>query len=273
LSGATYTVRRRGDEGWTSIARGISEATCLDATAEPNVEYEYEITATLSDTSTASVTKVVTLDGRTTLFACADTYVQNGSASDTKYGTEASIVEKYVSTEGTSGVREGLIRFDLSRVPARISSATLHLTVAKNDEDCVSGSRLYVLKYPDREWTDANAPTWNDVFGNQWATPLARESHPDSVRASEPLLGTYIISGADRFTAGKDLSFDISAAVREALAANETHLTLHTPTWNSNNNWNFGFVTRERAQGPSLAPHIEFVLKSWVLKGSVIVIR
>ena len=54
LSGATYAVRRRDDEGWVSIASGISEATCLDATAEPNVEYEYEITATLSDTSTAS---------------------------------------------------------------------------------------------------------------------------------------------------------------------------------------------------------------------------
>ena len=57
LSGATYTVRRRDGEGWVSIASGISAATCLDATAEPNVEYEYEITATLSDTSTASVTK------------------------------------------------------------------------------------------------------------------------------------------------------------------------------------------------------------------------
>ena len=170
-------------------------------------------------------------------------------------------------------MREGLIRFDISRVSARIVSATLHLTVTGDDQDCVSGSRLDVFKYPDREWTDADAPTWNDVFGNQWATPLARESHPDSVRATEPLLGTYIISGSDRFTAGKDLAIDISAAVREALAANETHLTLHTATWNSNNNWNFGFITRERAQGPSLAPHIEFVLKSWVRKGTVICIR
>ena len=273
LSGATYTVRRRDGEGWAAVANGISEATCLDASAEPNVEYEYEITATLSDTSTASVTKAVTLDARMTLFACADTYVQNGSNGDTKHGTEASIVEKYVSSEGSGGVREGLIRFDLSRVPARISSATLHLTVTGDDGDCVSGSRLYVLKCPDREWTDANAPTWNDMFGNQWATPLARESHPDPVRESEPLLGTYIISGTDRFTAGKDIAFDISAAVREALAANETHLTLHTATRNSNDNWNFGFVTRERAQGPSLAPHIEFVLKSWVRKGTVIYIR
>ena len=272
-SGATYTVRRRDGEGWASIASGISEATCLDATAGPNVEYEYEITATRSDTSTASVTKAVTLDARTTLFACADTYVRNGSAGDTKYGTEASIVEKYVSSEGTSGVREGLIRFDLSRVPAKIVSATLHLTVTGDDQDCVSGSRLHLLKYPDREWADSNAPTWNDVFGNQWATPLARESHPDSVRASEPLLGTYIISGADRFTAGKDLAFDISDAVRAALAANETHLTLHTATLNPNNNWNFSFVTRERAQGPSLAPHIEFVLKNWVQKGPIIRIQ
>ena len=274
-SGATYTVRRRDGEGWEFLARGISEATCLDATAEPNVEYEYEITATLSDTSTASVTKAVTLDARTTLFACADTYVRNGSAGegDKKHGEEASIVEKYVSSEGSSGVREGLIRFDLSRVPARIVSATLHLTVAGDDQDCVSGCRLYLFKYPDFEWTDANAPTWNVVFGNQWATPLARESHPDPVRASEPLLGTYIISGADRFTAGKDLAFDISAAVRTALAANETHLTLHTATWNNNDNWNFSFVTRERAQGPSLAPRIEFVLKSWVRKGMVIRMR
>ena len=160
-----------------------------------------------------------------------------------------------------------------SHIPERIYSATLHLTVARDDEDCVSGSRLYVLKYPDCEWTDANAPTWNDVFGNQWATPLARESHPDPVRVSEPLLGTYIISDNDRFTAGKELAFDISDAVRAALAAHETHLTLHTATWNNNNNWNFGFVTRERAQGPSLAPRIEFVLKSWVLKGSIIRMR
>ena len=82
-----------------------------------------------------------------------------------------------------------------------------------------------------------------------------------------------IISGADRFMAGKDLALDISDAVRAALAANETHLTLHTATWNNNDNWNFSFVTRERAQGPSLAPRIEFVLKSWVLKGTVIRIR
>ena len=102
---------------------------------------------------------------------------------------------------------------------------------------------------------------------------MARGNHPDSVRVSEPLLGTYAISGTDRFTAGKDIAFDISAAVRAALAANETHLTLHTATWNSNNNWNFGFVTRERAQGPSLAPRIEFVLKNWVPKGTAIHIR
>ena len=272
-SGATYTVRRRDGEGWASIASGISEATCLDATAEPKVEYEYEITATLPNASTASVTKAVTLDAQMTLFACADTFVQNGNKGGTKYGTEASIVEKYDSNEGTGGVREGLIRFDLSHVPARISSATLHLTVTGDDEDCVSGSRLDVLKYPDREWTDENAPTWNDMFGNQWATPLARGSHPDPVRETEPLLGTYTISGTDRFTAGKDIAFDISAAVRAALAANETHLTLHTATWNSNNNWNFGFVTRERAQGPSLAPRIEFVLKTWVRKGTTIRIR
>ena len=272
-SGATYTVRRRAGEGWAFLARGISEATCLDATARPNVEYEYEITATLSDASTASVTKAVTLDARTTLFACADTYVRNGSTSDTKYGTEASIVEKYVSSEGSSGVREGLIRFDLSHVPERILSATLHLTVAGDDEDCVSGCQLHLFKFPDRAWTDANAPTWNEVFGNQWATPLARESHPDPMRVSEPLLGTYVISDNDRFTAGKDLAFDISDAVRAALAANETHLTLHTATLNPNNNWNFSFVTRERAQGPSLAPHIEFVLKNWVQKGPIIRIR
>ena len=68
------------------------------------------------------------------------------------------------------------------------------------------------------------------------------------------------------------VEFDVTDAIRTARAAGDTHVTLHTAAY-SGGNWNFGIISRERAQGASQAAQIVFTLKNWVLKGTVILIR
>ena len=110
------------------------------------------------------------------------------------------------------------------------------------------------------------------MFGNGWATPQAYGNHPDGIRPQETELGFHIVAASGDITADAPVEFDVADAIRTARAAGDTHVTFHTAAYSSGN-WNFGIIPRERSQGVSCAPQIEFTLKSWVSSHLVIVIR
>ena len=272
-----YTVeRQKGDGSWKTVASGLSEATCLDGTAEPGISHTYRITGyDADDGSSTAVEATVAFDAKKTVFACADTYVQNGGNANTSFGTAATLVHKYDNGDNSGGVREGFYRFDLSEMPERFASATLKLFPTGPAGNGGANAHLDLLEYPDFEWSDANAPAWNGVFNNGWATPQAHgdsSNHPDEWRRDEISLGVYDYNTSGDLTPDVPVEFDVAAAIRAARAAGEAHITLHTATY-STGGWNFGFISRERSQGVSCAPQIEFTLKSWVSNPFVLVIR
>ena len=269
-----YTVeRQKGDGSWKTVASGLSEATCLDGTAEPGVEHTYRITGyDAADGSCSALEATVTLEAKKTVFACADTYVWNGGNANTSFGTAASLVHKYEYGENGGGVREALYRFDLAEMPRSFTSATLKLYPTGNAGGVSDNAHFDLFKYPDFEWSDANAPAWNGVFGNGWATPQAYGNHPDGIRPDETPLGEYYYSESGDITADMPVEFDVTAAIKAARAAGDTHVTLHSSTY-STGNWNFGIISRERSQGVSCAPQIEFTLRNWVKGPFVLVVR
>ena len=269
-----YTVERQtGDGSWKTVASGLSEATCIDASAEPWVEHTYRITAyDTADGTSATVVKAVTLEARKTVFACADTYVQNGGYANTSYGTAITLVHKYEYGENSGGVREALYRFDLAEMPENFTSATLKLYPTGNAEGVSGNAHFDLFKYPDLEWSDSSAPTWNTVFANGWATPQAYGNYPDGKRPLETELGSYSVAESGDITANVPVEFDVADAIRTARAAGDTHVTLHTAAYSSGQ-WNFGIISRERSQGVSCAPQIEFTLRNWVKSGTIIIVR
>lgn len=269
-----YTVeRQKGDGSWKTVASGLLEATCLDGTAEPGISHTYRIAGyDAADGSSTVVEATVTLDAKKTVFACADTYVQNGGSANTKFGTAATLVHKYDGLENSGAVREALYRFDLAEMPENFTSATLKLYPTGNAADVSSNAHFDLLKYPDFEWSDANAPAWNDVFGNGWATPQAYGNHPDGKRPLETELGFHVVAESGDITANVPVEFNVADAIRTARAAGDTHVTLHTAAYSSGQ-WNFGIISRERSQGVSCAAQIEFTLKNWVSNPFVITVR
>ena len=97
-------------------------------------------------------------------------------------------------------------------------------------------------------------------------------NHPDGKRPLETVLGSHIVAESGDITANVPVEFDVADAIRTARAAGDTHVTLHTAAY-SGGNWNFGIISRERSQGVSCAPQIEFTLRNWVMSGTKIIIR
>ena len=267
--GATYTVERQKGGAWKTIATGLLDPTCLDPNAEPYVEHTYRITET---TTGESVMKPVTLVPTVKVFACADTYVQNGANANTSFGTGQTVIHKYTAGENDGAVREGFYRFDVSEMPEKFESATLKLYPTGPTGGSFAGARFDLLKYPDFEWADATAPAWNNVFDNGWATPRARSNGTDPKRNAETVLGSYSCDDSGDLQPDVPLCFDVTDAIRAAKAAGESHITLHSATAGGNN-WNFGIIPRERAQGVSQAAQIVFTLKNWTVSGTVIMFR
>ena len=206
------------------------------------------------------------------VFACADTYVQNGANANTSFGTGLAVIHKYTASENDGAVREGFYRFDVSEMPEKFESATLKLYPTGPTAGSFAGARFDLLKYPDFEWTDTTAPKWNDVFGNGWATPRARSNGTDPKRTAETVLGSYSCDDSGDLQPDVPLCFDVTDAIRAAKAAGESHITLHSATAGGDN-WNFGIIPRERSQGVSCAAQIVFALKNWTVSGTVIMFR
>ena len=265
-AGAAYTVERREDGAWTTVATGLSEATCLDADAKPYETHTYRVTETASG---ESITKSVDFAPEVKVMACADTFVYSGAKGATN-GAATSIVHKYTQNDG--GIREGFYRFDLSEVPENFKTATLKFYTTGPDEYYSGNELFWVLVYPDFEWTDANAPSWNDVFGNEWSTPQARGDHPDTQRPLESNVNT-VGDVTSRLLGGDVFEYDVASIISAAKAKGDSHITFHTCAYDPECAWNFGIISRERAQGVSQAAQIVFRLKNWVKRGTVLVIR
>ena len=201
--------------------------------------------------------------------ACADTYVFSGD-KNAKTGTAISVVHKY--EQNTSGIREGFYRFDLSEVPENFKTATLKFYSTGPDQNYSGNEQFWVLTYPDFEWTDANAPSWNDVFGNEWSTPQARVNHPDAQRPLESNVNT-VGDVTSRLVGGEVFEYDVASIIQAAKAKGDSHITFHTCVYDPEGQWNFGIIPRERAQGVSQAAQIVFTLKNWVHNGTMIIIR
>ncbi len=267
-SGATYTVERMEKGAWKTVATDLSAATCLDAQAKPYETHTYRITET---TSGESVAKAFEFAPEVKVMACADTFVFSGN-KDSQHGTETSIVHKY--EQNGAGIREGFYRFDLSEVPENFKTATLKFYTTGPDQKYNGNELFWVLTYPDFEWTDANAPSWNDVFDNEWSTPQARGNHPDSKRPLEGQVNT-VGDVTSRLVGGEVFEYDVASIISAAKAKGDSHITFHTCTYDpdSYDQWNFGIIPRERAQGVSQAAQIVFTLKNWVKRGMSIAIR
>ena len=265
-AGAAYMVERMEGGTWMTVATGLSSATCLDAKAKPYETHTYRITET---TSGASVTKSFDFVPEVKVLACADTFVYSGAKGATN-GAATSIVHKY--EQNTGGIREGFYRFDLSEVPENFKTATLKFYSTGPDEYYTGNELFWVLIYPDFEWTDANAPSWNDVFGNEWSTPQARGNHPDTQRPLESNVNT-VGNVTSRLLGGDVFEYDVASIISAAKAKGDSHITFHTCAYDPECTWNFGIISRERAQGVSQAAQIVFRLKNWVKRGTVLVIR
>ena len=265
-TGAAYTVERMEKGAWKMVATGLSEATCLDAKAKPYETHTYRITET---TSGENVTKAFDFAPEVKVLACADTFVYSGN-KDAQNGTATSVVHKY--EQNTGGIREGFYRFDLSEVPENFKMATLKFYTTGPDMSYSGNENFWVLTYPDFAWTDANAPSWNDVFDNEWSTPQARNNHPDSKRPKEANVNT-VGNVTSRFLGGEALEYDVASIIQAAKAAGDSHITFHTCAYDPECAWNFGIIPRERAQGVSQAAQIVFTLENWVKSGTVIEIR
>ena len=263
---ATYTVERKDGENYETVACDLTSATCIDPDAEPWTDYSYRIT---ESASSESVVKTVKLEAVVNVTACADTYVQNGALRTSSFGTKDTLIHKYEAAENLS-VREGLYRFDISECPYDFKSATLKL-YAMGEGGHSGNEKFWVLTYPDFEWTDDTAPTWNSVFNNGYATPMALARGGDGVRIEANIVEVCDVNSP--LGDGRFLEFDVSSIIRKAKANNQTHITLHTCAEDPDNAWNFDIISRERAQGVSWGPQIEFKLRSWIDRGFQIIIK
>ena len=258
-----------------TVASGLSEPTCLDASAEPWTEHTYRITVRdAAGGPSASVVKTVALEPRKTVFACADTYVQNGGYAGSSFGLASGMVMKYDAMDGSGGVRESFFRFDLSDAPPRFLSATLKLDPTGPAGNGTGDETVTILKHEDFEWTDAAAPSWNAIFATGWSTPRTLADGSDPARGEmEDAIGAWRASENGAIRPGVPLSFDVTATLRAALSAGESHVTFHAAAYDPQSAWNFGLVTRERTQGVSIAPRIEFALRNWVRTPFTLIVR
>ena len=155
-------------------------------------------------------------------------------------------------------------------MPQDFRSATLKIYPTMAASGTASGAKLQLLKYPDLEWSDGSAPTWSEVFGNDYSTVNARNAGNDPMRATATLIDEIQVESASgSIAAGVPVSFDVGAAVRAARQAGESHVTLLIAPYRTST---IGLMSKERAFGVSCASQMTFTLHDWT-RGIVINFR
>lgn len=200
------------------------------------------------------MTKTVSLNPVKTLAAEADTYIYGGGPA-VSHGKDTMLVVKYQGAD--NGKREVFARFDLSGLAHAVETARLKVVFSTVSEYETGDEKLTLAKYPDFEWSDEDAPTWNKIYGG--------------TQADETKLATWEATAGAPLSKGDAVEFDVSQAVKAALAADEAHITFHLYAYDPQGNWNFGLASRELPA--EAGPRLECTLKNWVKRGLVVIIK
>ena len=259
-AGTTYTVERTvGNKAHDILASGISGTEFLDRM--PFVEEAvYKVTASLPN-GQASVRELThTVDAAIKIRASADTYVFGAeSGRDATYGTGRSIMVKYDSW-GTVN-REGVLRFNLSAVPENFKNAYLRLRILHSNAPNAY-DKVCFRTVPDFEWTDAAAPSWRELLGNQTGSTLSSASG---------VFATYYPGVVSQWADGTELSVDMTATVRAAKAAGQQAVTVHFYPLEGVSD-TIQFYSRESGMS-GYAPYLSVVPKNWHSQGFVMVFK
>ncbi len=260
-AGTTYSVERRigpRDE-WTSLGSGLSATSAVDAqtSSRPMV---YRVTATLPNGQTVVKELAHTVDAALNIRASADTYVfGSDSGKDATYGASRSIVLKYDSWGSVS--REGVLRFDLTSVPANFKKAYVKLRIQHSNAPNAY-DKVCFRTVSDFEWTDAAAPSWRDLLGDQTGSTLA---------TAPGVFATYDPGNVSFWADGAELSVDMTETVRAAKAAGAQAVTVHFYPLNGVSDI-IQFFSRESGMS-GYAPRLSVVPRDWSPYGLILFVR
>ena len=260
-TGTTYTVERtvaaRGSHD--VLASGISEPALQDRSTFAQ-ETVYKVTANLPNGQTSVQELAHTVDAAVKIRASADTYVFGSeSGRDTAYGTGHSLPVKYDSW-GTVN-REGVLRFDLTSVPATFTKAFLRLRVLHSNAPNAY-DKLCFRTVPDFDWTDAAAPSWRDLLGSQIGSTLPSASG---------VFATCYPGAVSLWADGAELSIDMAETIRAAKAAGQQAVTVHFYPLEGVSDM-IQFYSRESGMS-GYAPYLSFEPLDWHPKGFTLIIR
>ncbi len=260
-AGTTYTVERTPatHSAYAVLASGISATAFLDRSTVPEAVV-YKVTANLPNGQMSVQELTHTVDAAVKIRASADTYVFGAeSGKDSTYGTGRSLQIKYDSW-GTVN-REGVLRFDLSAVPENFKKAYLRLRILHSNAPNAY-DKVCFRTVPDFAWTDAAAPSWHDLLGNQVGSTLPSASG---------VFATFYPGVVSFWTDGTELSVDMTATVRAAKAAGQQAVTVHFYPLEGVSDM-IQFYSRESGMS-GYAPYLSIVPRNWHPKGLTMVVR
>ena len=259
-AGTTYTVERTVENvAHDILASGISETEYLDRMPFAD-ETVYKVTANLPNGQTSVQELTHTVDAAVKIRASADTYVFGAeSGRDSTYGTARSLQIKYDSW-GTVN-REGVLRFDLSAVPEKFKKAYLRLRIIHSNAPNAY-DKVCFRTVPDFAWTDAAAPSWRDLLGNQVGSTLPSASG---------VFATFYPGAVSLWADGAEVSVDMTATVRAAKADGQQAVTVHFYPLEGVSDL-IQLYSRESGMS-GYAPYISIEPRNWHPKGFTLIMR
>ena len=260
-AGTTYTVERTPatHSAYAVLAAGTSATSFLDRSTVPE-GVVYKVTANLPNGQKSVQELAHTVDAAVKIRASADTYVFGAeSGRDATYGTARSLQVKYDSW-GTVN-REGVLRFDLSVVSENFKKAYLRLRILHSNAPNAY-DKVCFRTVPDFAWTDAAAPSWHDLLGNQVGSTLPSASG---------VFATWYPGTVSFWADGSELSVDMTATIRAAKAAGQQAVTVHFYPLEGVSDM-IQFYSRESGMS-GYAPYLSIVPRNWHPKGLTMVVH
>ncbi|MBR4614939.1 MAG: hypothetical protein IKO55_04980, partial [Kiritimatiellae bacterium] len=115
---------------------------------------------------------------------------------------------------------------------------------------------------PDFAWTDAAAPSWRDLLGNQVGSTLPSASG---------VFATFYPGTVPLWADGAEVSVDMTATVRAAKAAGQQAVTVHFYPLDGVSDM-IQFYSRESGMA-GYAPYISVEPRNWHPKGFTLIMR
>ncbi len=173
-----------------------------------------------------------------------DTAIVNGSYANENYGSNTVMFLGSFFVLGITTFHRGLIRFDLSSLPAVPAIASALLTVYSDGSGQTPGTSTFTAKRLTRtNWVELQA-TWNNyATASAWTT-----AGGDSTSTNQATVQGMGVSAS--------LTFDVTAMLRDAVAAGltELHILLSGPESAGESNYYAAFMseTSTPAERPML---------------------